>query len=190
MVSAPGLRLVPLRCPGCGSGLQGQGGGVFLYCPACGSGYELSADDRLDPVPVSFAVYTPGSVAYHPFWVFDAALTLGARDAKHTLMQLLGSSAGLTRLFRERERIDFYSPGFASDIDAERSWGLHLTSEQPRLSSTGRQPRVDDLTLSQSDARAVAEHLFLVSEIEQADVVRNLDYTLHLTNPRVLAIGL
>lgn len=190
MVSAPGLRLVPLRCPACGPGLQGHGGGIFLYCPGCGGGYELSAQDGLEPVPVSFAVYTPGSVAFHPFWVFDATLTLGAREAKRSVTQLLTSSAGLTRLFQERERLDFYSPGFASDIDAERSWGLHLTREQPRLSTTGRQPRVDVLTLSQADARAVAEHLFLVSEIEQADVVRDLEYTLHLTNPRVVAIGL
>jgi hypothetical protein len=189
-VSASGLRLVPLRCPACASGLQGHGGGVLLYCPGCAGGYELSVQDALEPVPVSFAVYTPGSASFHPFWVFDATLTLDAREAKRSLSQLLASSTGMTRLFQERERLDFYSPGFASDIDSEQSWGLHLTREQPRLASAGRQPALEAVTLSQADARAVAEHLFLVSEIEQPDVVRDLQYTLQLANPRVVAIAL
>jgi hypothetical protein len=184
------LTLLPLRCPGCGSSLQGESGGIFLYCPGCGGGYELSAQDALEPVPVSFAAYAAGSQTFHPFWVFGAALTLAAREARRSLTQYFTGSSGLTRLFEERGTLDFYCPGFASDLDAERSWGLHLTREQPRLSPVGRQPRIEGLTLTQADARAVADHLFLASEIEQPDLVRELDYTLQLTNPRVVVIGL
>jgi hypothetical protein len=189
-VSAPGVQLVLLRCPGCGSALDGGSDGLFLYCRACGRGYELSADEALEPVPVAFAIYTPGSREFHPFWVFDASLRLGAREAQRSLRQRLTRPGGLMRLFEERGSLTFYCAGSPSDLDAERSWSLHLTREQPQLAPAERQPQVGGLALSQGDARVVAEHLFLVSEIEQADVVRDLEYTLELTNPRVLVVGL
>ena len=189
-MSAHGLQLVPLRCPGCGSSLDGGSDGVLLYCRGCGGGYELSTDDALEPVPVSFAVYTASSRTFHPFWVFDASLTLGAREAQRSLTQRLTRPAGLTRLFEERGALSFYCAAWPSDLDAERSWSLHLTREQPQLAPAERQPRIEGLALSQADARAVAEHVFLASEIEQADVVRDLEYALRLTNPRLIAIAL
>jgi len=73
----------------------------------------------------------------------------------------------LTRLFEERGSLTFYCAASPSDLDADRSWSLHLTREQPQLAPAERQRRIGGLTLSQADARAVAEHLFLVSEIEQ-----------------------
>ena len=184
-----GLQLVAFRCPSCNTDFKTEDNAVFVYCGSCGSGYELNQQEEWKQIPVYFAqaVETETtSNTFFPFWAFDAHLNLISRDANK---KLFGNPKGLIGAFQERGTIRFYAPAFPQDLDAKRPSALDLTYEQPDLKFIQRQPRLPAVLISQEDARKIADYLFIASEAEQSDMLRNLRYELILENPCVIAIG-
>lgn len=182
------IQLKLLRCPECSSNLTGEKEGVFLYCPGCGGGFRLH-EQELGKVPVYFAKKVQEPTSYLPFWAFDATLNLVDTESKRSLKSVLGTRAGLVRLFQERGGVRFYVPAFAGDLEAAKPAGLQLTEDQPDLEFVEKQPKIEGFTVSLEDAEKLADFLFLTSEIEQPDMMRKLEYTLTLSNPMVVVIG-
>jgi hypothetical protein len=161
---------------------------VFVYCGSCGSGYEMNRQEEWHQIPVYFAQAgetTDGT--FLPFWAFDARLNLISRDANK---KLFGNPKGLIGTFEQRGAIRFYAPAFPEDLDAKRPRALDLTCEQPNLKFIQRQPRLPAVLLSQEDARKIADYLFVASEAEQSDMLRNLRYDLILENPCIIAVAM
>ena len=187
-----GVTLTPLRCPACEGGLHCSEAAGFLLCRECAAGFELGDDDALVPVPVSFACYRPGASAFYPFWTWLAILDVGTREGKRSLVQQVTFSRplGLSLLFEERGSLRIYCAGFLEDLERGDSWSLRLTVEQPELLPAPRRREVRGMAFSSRDARAIADDVFLTSEISQGDTVRSLEYALHLDDPQLVVIGL
>jgi hypothetical protein len=184
-----GVKLSLLRCPECSGNLSGEKEGVFLYCGGgCGAGFQLDEKNELEKIPVYFARAVKNTQVYFPFWAFDATLEVQDRDTKASIKSLLGSSGGLIKLFKEKGTIRMYVSAYQGDLESPRPRALQLTYDQPELEFVER-GKIDGLIVSQKDARKVADYLFLTSEIEQSDMMRDLKYTLTLTNPIVILIG-
>jgi hypothetical protein len=177
-----GVKLLPLRCPGCGGALRGESSAAFLYCPGCGAGHVVAEDGSLVAMSVSFAAYDASRTRFYPFWTFTARLALRSREG--------GSPRGLSALFAQRGAIRFYCAAYSGDFEAKARWSLHLTREQPELSAASRQPSIEGLVFTPDEARKIAEDVFLESEIELGDIVRNLAYSLDLGDPRLVVIAL
>lgn len=183
------VQLVLLRCPECSSNLAGGKEGVFLYCGGCGAGYRF-IENKLQKVPVYFARTNENPGAFLPFWAFDATLEVRTLDANRGLKAIFKREGGLGSVFQERGTLRFYVSAFQGDLDAIKPRALQLTINQPELEYIDHQQRVDGFTVALEDAEKVADFLFMTSEIEQPDMMRKMDYSLQLTNPIVVVIGM
>lgn len=182
------VTLMLLRCTECQSNLSGEKEGVFLYCGGCGAGFRLE-DGKLLKIPVYFAKAAQNPQSYVPFWAFDATLELHNVEAKKGIKSMLSDRGGLVRLFQERGTVRMYVSASQGDLEAQRPRALQLTLDQPELEYVNHQPKVEGFTVALDDAEKVADFLFLTSEIEQPDMMRNLEYKLSLNNPMVVIIG-
>lgn len=194
-----GIELSVLKCPKCMDGMVGGPHSVFLYCGHCSSGYEVTADDQLAAVTVYFARTHRDAGQQAPFWAFDAKLDLIERMNRRNLMSLVenvagavGSSStgrGLIRLFEERGTIRFYVPASFESLSRLASTTLNLTYQQPELEYLNPLPGIPDVTITQEDARTVADYIFVKSEVERKDILKGLSYNLILENPFIIAIS-
>ncbi len=182
------VRLFLLRCPECSSNLSGEKEGVFLYCGGCGAGFRLDAD-QLIKVPVYFARLNPNSQSFQPFWAFDATLEVRNMDANRGISSFFKDRRGLVQLFKERGTVRMYVPASAGELTADQPRALRLTMDQPELEYIGHMPQISGFTVGLEDAEKVADFLLLTSEIQQPDMMRKLDYSLHLNNPMIVVIG-
>lgn len=183
------IQLLLLRCPECSSNLTGEKEGVFIYCGGCGAGFRL-VENKLQKVPVYFARITENPQSFFPFWAFDATLEIRNMDVNRGLKAMFKREGGLGSVFQQRGTLRFYVSAFQGDLDAIKPRALQLTLEQTELEYIDHQPRVDGFTVALEDAEKVADYLFMTSEIEQPDMMRKMDYTLQLTNPIVVVIGM
>ncbi len=189
-----GIQLVALTCLKCGSKLNARSGAVFLYCAECGSGFEINDKDviatevattnALSPIPVYFARLRKEAQEFIPFWAFDAKLEIGD-------LQVDGSQKqrGFIQLFRERGALRLYVAAYAGDLEQENPRSQQLTFDQPQFEFLQKQKAVQGIVISQRDARKIADYLFLMSEIERKDMLRNLSYNLQLENPSMFLIA-
>lgn len=184
-----GIQLIPLRCPGCSSDLSGERKGRFLFCGNCHSGFELDDREELNKVAVYFARTHRDANSFLPFWAYDSRLELQDREAKGGVTSFFSSPKGLTRVFEERGAIRFYASAFTADLDQERPRALDLTLQQPELEFISPLAKVEGIEFNEQDARKVADYLFLMSEIEQRDMLRNLKYRLVLENACIIVVG-
>jgi ribosomal protein S27AE len=176
-----GIQLTTLTCPKCGSPLSVHEPHVFYYCGTCGAGFELDDEQKFAEVPVYFVKYAPEPKGFLPFWAFDASLKL------HNLESASSSDPrGLSRLFAERGTIRFYVPAFDAEVGNQAS---DLTYAQREMEAVPRQPAIAGLVYSQKDARALADYLFLKSEIGQKGMVKQISYELTLNNPMLIVVG-
>lgn len=140
-------------------------------------------------MPVYFGRTHPDANLFLPFWAFDARLELLDREAKRGVTSFFSSPKGLTLVFEERGTIRFYSSAFTADLDQERPRALELTLQQPDLEFISPLSKAEGIEINQQDARKVADYLFLTSEIEQRDMLRDLKYRLHLENACVILVA-
>lgn len=181
-----GLRLVPLRCASCRGRLAGGASAVFLLCADCGAGFEVTDEGALSPVPVAFARYTAGAARFFPFWTFEARLRLDARASNRPP----AAEGGLAARFAGRESLTFFTAAYEGDVADKGRWSLHLTMEQPDLAAAEAPKEIEAVVFSQADARLLASDLFVTSELQLQDTVRQLAFELVLANPRMTAIAL
>lgn len=178
-----GIQLTTLRCPSCNSDFKIGSNTIFLYCGSCGSGYEI-IDEKLSSVPVYFALHGQTQERFQPFWAFDARLNVTTRESKG-----FRHGHGLFRAFEEQKALRFYVPAFLEDLNNKPPRALQLTYDQPQMQFIQRQPALNGVTVSQRDARKIADYLIIGSEVEQPDTIRNLEFKLTLENPCIIGIA-
>ena len=180
---AAGIQLVTLRCPQCNSDFKIGNNTIFLYCGSCGNGYEVM-EEKLQQVPVYFALHGETQNSFLPFWAFDAHIHVTNRDSKGS-----GRARGLLSLFEQRGILRLYVPAFLDDLNSKKPKALELTYEQPELRFIQRQPEVNGITVSQKSAEKIADYLVIGSEVDQPDTLRNIDFQLTLEKACLIAIS-
>ena len=100
------------------------------------------------------------------------------------------AEGGLAARFAGRESLTFFTAAYEGDVADQGRWSLHLTMEQPDLAAAEAPKEIEPVVFSQADARLLASDLFVTSELQLEDTVRQLDFELALANPRMTAIAL
>jgi hypothetical protein len=197
--------LVPVRCPNCQTPLPAQEGEVAYLCQGCGWGLELAAagfvlsssasptvvaTERVRRIEIAFAA--PQShprikgTRYLPFWVFDGLVRIQTQDAvRHGLLGREKPSPERGAFWREPRR--FYVPAFEARLENLKAWGVDLTRRQPDL-PPGEIGPFKGCIYTETEARALAELVFLGIEFGRTDIMQEIDYSLTLTSPRLLVI--
>ena len=68
-----------------------------------------------------------------------------------------------------------------------KAWGVDLTRRQPDL-PLGEIGPLKGCIYTETEARALAELVFLGIEFGRTDIMQEIDYSLTLTSPRLLVI--
>src|SRR5438093_10150013 len=178
-----GIQLVTLRCPQCNSDFKIGNNTIFLYCASCGSGYEVM-EDKLQQIPVYFALHGETQNSFQPFWAFESRIHITNRDSKGS-----GHPRGLLSLFEQRGVLRLYVPAFLEDLNSKTPKALELSYQQPELRFIQRQPELNGVTVSQKSAEKIADYLVIGSEVEQPDNLRNIEFQLTLEKACLIAIS-
>ena len=191
MVDNSGLRLITLKCDKCGSLLNADPEDVVYYCNSCDTGYEIiNETDEIVEVTVDFALPTnpiDAEVVYLPFWVFDAYIDITSRDASGTLGSMssfIKTKVGVGEQEKPVEK--FYVPAFETSMENIKKLGLEFTRQQPDFDLL-KKNRITGCIYSSQDAEKIADFIFLSSEAEKPDMMKDISYTLNLTSPHVVA---
>lgn len=166
------LRVIPLRCPACGSPLSAGGDDVIFPCRSCGTWRELVGEDLvlremlhtagpdLDAPPASRR-----EMLRLPFWVFPfRASTAGGEVA--TLREYLSLAGSVTQLSPGREEKPplVFVPAFAAKSVSLLRAGRLLTLRSPSFGRSAAVPsRVVPIVFRESDALALAEAVVLAT---------------------------
>lgn len=166
------LRIIPLRCPVCGAGLQAGGEDVIFSCNACGTWRELVGEELVLRDIVHIAgpdldapVAERREMVRLPFWVFPfRAATVGGDVA--TLRDYLALAGSVTQLppgRKEKPPIVFV-PAFAAKSSALLRAGRLLTLRSPAFNRSAGVPAcISSIVFRESDARALAEAVVLAT---------------------------
>lgn len=189
------IKLRPALCSACGQQMEAKGQDKFFYCDLCNKGYELY-QYKLTPVDVMFKMYNGKDVTgegRNPFWVFDTELTVYNRKASSTAGSLLSgfgkllSGSNTNNMDSFTSGIAFYVPAYYVGSIAAFNMGTKLTFEQPLMAEDNPGP-FKEIYYNSKDAEKIADFIFLSSEIEKPDMVKSMDYSLNLSNPRLIVI--
>ncbi len=166
------LRVIPLRCPTCGTGLTAGGEDVIFPCRLCGTYRELVGEDLVLREIVHAAgpdLDVPPAARREmerlPFWVFPfRATTVGGEVA--TLREYLALAGSITQLSPSRGEKPplVFVPAFAAKSVSLLRAGRLLTLRSPALGrSAGVPARMAPIVFREVDARALAEAVVLAT---------------------------
>ncbi len=183
-----GFELVPLDCPTCGAALAAAGEDVIFYCTACRNGYRYQAElPHLARLEVQFiAASNVTAERYMPFWVLEAHVELGSRQAGRSMPSLIQSVFG-GRGGSSVGDVEFVVPAFQIDLDATVELARRYTRELPGLGEKIGE-RLIGGCYGVEDARKLAHFAVVAGEVDKPDTLRNLEYSIRFGGSRLLGV--
>jgi len=207
------VELVPLKCVRCGTFVQAAADEVAWVCHQCGQGLLLD-EAGLAPLAVHWpapqgprlleryagtpegAVSTPrsnspgalagpsglrdgqqaGSLRWLPFWAFTGSVHFAVR-------QSYSGSRKPDKLWNAPRR--FFIPAFPYPLEDMQQLGATLTRQQPALQPGPAAAPLSRCTLFPADARQAVEFIVLTIEADQKDKLRQVSFTLELSEPEL-----
>ncbi len=174
--------LIPLTCPSCRAGLDGEPDQVVFICPQCAASWHLDdtpgAPARLLSLTIRYAEELRGSAMGRPFWAAGGQVQVGRRD-----IHGWGS--------QERQSVDqwaaprrFFVPAFKCDLKNTLDFGRRLLAESPRPPAGSPAPFVPAV-VSARDLHGLAEFIIVSVEAERGDNLKTLRFALELGEPEL-----
>ncbi|MBL8096943.1 MAG: hypothetical protein JNL73_22390 [Anaerolineales bacterium] len=174
--------LIPLTCPTCHAGLDGESEQVVFVCPQCAAGWMLDdapgAPVRLRALTIRYAPELRGSALGRPFWVAGGQVQVGRRDVHG-------------RGSQERQAVEqwatprrFFVPAFKCDLNSAIDFGRRLLSEGPRPPAGSAAPFVPAVVPAR-DLHGLAEFVIVSLEAERGDNLKTLRFALELGEPEL-----
>ncbi len=175
------MKLVPLVCRKCNGKLNGKGALAGVVCPSCGSAYLLGKDG-LEPVPAKYTADSApegADVVYVPFWreTFDFKITSEKSSGIFS-----PNYAG-----PHTEPYDMKIPAFELRAEALQgmaedsvSWSQKLTDKPPAGA------RFANISLSETDARKLAQFVACSIEVKKSGTMQALSYETAFQKPELV----
>ena len=183
--------LAPLDCPTCGAAVAAAGEDVVFYCTACRNGYRYQDEEpHLAPLEVGFVASANISAdRYLPFWVIEADVRITGRQAGRRTPARMPS---LMHSFFERSGRKFETgkgrfvvPAFRSDLDATVELTRRYTASLPDLSERLGE-KLTGGCFGLEDAEKIAHFAVIATEVDRADTLRGLKYSIEFGKARLL----
>jgi hypothetical protein len=135
----------------------------------------LSDEKGLSPMDVQFAGTIPPDAQGKPFWVVEGQAALLQRQTYS------GNQDREAQQFWIRPR-SFFIPAFTCTLEIRLSLGIDYLVRPPDL-QPGPPARFEPVTLYAEDVPAAAEFILVAIEASRKDKLKELDFTLKLSNP-------
>ena len=177
------MKLIMLRCPGCGAALAPGDDDLIVACNQCGAGVELAAEGP-QTIEVQYAAARTPVDVWRPWWVFTGQVAITRRETQG------GNRRDEALRFWSQVR-QLYIPAWELSLQAVRDEGLTLLKKQPQLQSVSRPAgaRLTPVVVSVSDARQLLEYLVLTVEAGRQDWLKDLQFTADVGAPELWALG-
>jgi hypothetical protein len=181
------MKLILLRCPVCGEGLQPDQDDIVVACTNCHSPISITQNGPIK-AKVQFAL--PKNIRrgsenqWRPFWVFEGRVeiinrvTQGGRSRQKDAEKLWGRTGR------------FYVPAWDLQPHTAQSVGIRLIENPPEIELI---PRPADAHLmaanvDSEDGRKLLEFIVLAIEARRKDWLRDLDFQLEVDDAKLWAL--
>ncbi len=205
-MSTESFHLVALDCPSCGSSVAASSEDVVFYCISCRNGYRYRGQTpHLEPVEVAFvAASHVAAERYLPFWVLSARVEIHGRERGRpgrsvSINALLDGDwhraiPGLMKGFfgdppsRDlRGDGEFVVPAFRAPLDSTVELTRRYTDAYPKLDEKLGE-RLTEGCFGVEDAKKLAHFALIASEVDKPDLLRDLQYSMHFGEARLLGV--
>ena len=170
------VNLIPLVCPKCSTPVPAEVDEVAWVCAQCGQGLALDEENGLALLDVHYADGIPPNGRGKPFWVVDGTVEMH-REVYNTIRKQNKEA----QQFWSQPR-SFFIPAFSCTLEALLKVGVDLLRQPPVL-QPGPAAAFQPVTLHCDDVRTAAEFVVVAVEAERKDKVKEIDFTLKLTDP-------
>ena len=177
------MKLLALRCPNCTRPVSAHNDHVLIACDNCHTVLSLSEEQGLAVVKVSYAAPQGEATAWLPLWLFPGRVIIRRREAQR------GSDDKAAIAFWDQPRY-FYVPAWDTNIQTWRTIGRELVKQQPQFQAVSR-PETAHLRpafLTAQDAQKIIEFIVLDIEVGRSDWLKNLDFSLEVSQPTLWAV--
>lgn len=170
------VELIPLVCPTCSTPIPAEANEVAWVCVQCGQGLSLDEAKGLVPLEVHCATGIAPNTLGKPFWVAEGQVSM-RRDTYGSG----GKDARAAQEFWSQPR-RFFIPAFSAPLETLLGLGMQLLRQPPNL-QPGPDVRFEPVTLYIEDVKSAAEFIVVALEAERRDKVKQVEFTLQLSDP-------
>jgi len=171
------VELVPLNCIRCGSSIPAEVDEVAWVCHQCEKGQQLG-EDGLVPLKIHYSLGIAPTQKGKPFWVCEGRVTIDRKT-----YGTFGKKTKDVLRFWEQPR-KFVIPAFAYPVNEFSRNGVKWLQKPPAM-EPGLIAEFEPVTVAAEDVRAWAEFLVVALEAERKDKVKNVNFSLQLSNPQL-----
>ena len=177
------IELIPLLCTRCQTVIPAESDEVAWACAQCGQGLLLDEAKGAIPLAINYAAGIPANQKGWPFWVATGQVSVQKRSIFGS-----GDQGNTTRLFWQVAH-RFFVPAFSLQLDQLITWGTRFLQQPPAL-QPGPAAAFAPATLHHEDLQPMAEFIVLGIEADRKDKVREIEFTLQLSQPELWVLGL
>lgn len=170
------VELIPLVCPSCSTPVPADVEEVAWVCAQCGQGLSLDAEKGLVPLDVRYAAGIAANTRGKPFWVAEGRVSM-QRDTYSSSSKDMKAAQ---QFWSQARR--FFIPAFQAPLETLLELGMQLLRQPPDLQA-GPPANFDPVVLDLEDVKTAAEFIVVAVEAERRDMVKQIDFTLQLSDP-------
>jgi len=180
------MRIVQVKCPGCGNPIQLKRVDRLFLCDKCGVMHiRENGIDRLDYEIVDFGRGSLGDKVYVPFWRVFASFAIRGKKVEGGAVFRLGQ---WIKGDSEGGDIFIYVPAAELDVHSFKRLAVGLTLAIPKYTTRLDFDGVERLpsVVSRNEAIEMADFVVVTMEAEEPGVLQNLDYSLTVKDAKVV----
>lgn len=195
------IKLIPLRCPECGSDIESKEDDVVHFCSNCGSGFEVSLDKfkKIDVVFVKPETKVKTKTLYYlPMWQISTNIYIEKKyniDITQLPPEILLDerfSRFFVELFNKKkakDRMTFFVPAFGvtNRYQLMDEPGFKFTVEPPELENDSPKDMVG-AQYSLEDAKEIAKVMFLSIQSHTSASIMDADVVFDFGKARIVGI--
>lgn len=175
-MSTPPVSLIPMVCLRCQTPLTAKPDEVAWVCPTCGQGLLLDDQNGLAELEIHFSAGIPPGEAGVPYWVAE-----GSASLQRSTYQ--GNQTDEMLIFWLNPR-RFFIPAYDLPLNHVIETGAYLLRQPPEL-QPGSGAKFLPVTVPPDDVLPLAEFILLGIEANRKDALKELRFTLDLSEPEL-----
>jgi len=180
------MKVVPVKCPQCGSPIQSKVRDRVFCCTRCNTMHiREEGVEKLDVEIGEFPQNAQGERIYMPFWRVYATLVVHSKRVEggtlYKMTQWLKGASDSGNLF-------IFIPATELDNAGFRSLSGRYTSNPPKYSTRLNFGNVTRLptTITRREAGHLADFVVVTMEAEQPGTLQRLNYTLTVNDTKLV----